>query len=190
VWFSLLLWADGDPAATPVTLATAVAVCEGCRQAGVPARIKWPNDVLVGDGDRGGAKLCGVLTEVGKTDGDHWLAVGVGLNANVDPDDLPSEADATTLRAERDGEDVDRRRLVQTIVDRLTELRAAPDTVLPAWREYADTLDRRVRVETPQETLVGEAVDVEFPGSLIVQTDEGNRRVVTAGDCEHLRPVQ
>ena len=190
VWFSLLLWADGDPAATPVTLATAVAVCEGCRQAGVPARIKWPNDVLVGDGDRGGAKLCGVLTETGETDGDRWLAVGVGLNANVDPDDLPSEADATTLRAERDSEDVDRRRLVQTIVDRFTELRAAPDTVLPAWRTYADTLDRRVRVETPTEVIVGEAVDVEFPGSLIVQTDEGDRRVVTAGDCEHLRPVQ
>ncbi|ERH14046.1 MAG: birA, biotin-[acetyl-CoA-carboxylase] ligase region [halophilic archaeon J07HB67] len=189
VWFSLLLWAAGDPAATPVTLATAVAVCEGCRQAGVPARIKWPNDVIVGDGERGGAKLCGVLTEAGETDGDGWLVVGVGLNANVAVDDLPSEADATTLRAERDGEDVNRRRLVQTIVDRLVALRATPESVLPAWREYADTLDRRVRVETPGETVVGEAVGVEFPGSLVVRTDAGDERVVTAGDCEHLRPV-
>ena len=191
VWFSVLVWPDLPPTDTPiVTLATAVAVTDGCRQAGVPARIKWPNDVIVGDGDRGGAKLCGILTEAGETDGDRWLAVGVGLNANVSPDDLPSEADATTLQAERDGDPVDRRRLVQTTVDRLAELRAAPETVLPAWRAYADTLDRRVRVETPRETLVGEAVDVEFPGSLVVHTDDGDERVVTAGDCEHLRPIQ
>ena len=190
VWFSLLVWPSRPPAETPVvTLATAVAVTDGCRQAGVPARIKWPNDVIVGDGERGGAKLCGVLTEAGETDGDRWLAVGVGLNANVSPSALPADADATTLRAERDGDDVDRRRLVGTIVDRFAELRADPEAVLPAWREHADTLGRRVRVETPTETLVGEAVDVEFPGSLVVRTDAGDR-VVTAGDCKHLRPVE
>ena len=190
VWFSLLVRPELPPAETPVvTLATAVAVTDGCRQAGVPARIKWPNDVVVGEGTRGGAKLCGVLTEAGETDGDRWLAVGVGLNANVDPADLPADADATTLQAARDGEPVDRRRLVGTVVDRFADLRAEPETVLPAWREHADTLGRRVRVETPTETLVGEAVDVKYPGSLVVRTDDGDERVVTAGDCEHLRPV-
>ncbi|MEZ3115418.1 biotin--[acetyl-CoA-carboxylase] ligase [Halobaculum sp. MBLA0147] len=206
VWVSLLVWPDAEPAATPLyTLATAVAITEACREAGVRARIKWPNDVLVGtDGDRGGAKLCGVLTESGQTDGsgtdessrdddtaqsgDRWLVIGIGLNANVDPAALPAEADATSLRAER-GADVDRRRLLQTVLDRFDELRGDPDAVLPAWREYADTLDRRVRVETPGGTVVGEAVDVRFPGSLVVRTDDGDEVVVTAGDCEHLRPI-
>jgi BirA family biotin operon repressor/biotin-[acetyl-CoA-carboxylase] ligase len=50
------------------------------------------------------------------------------------------------------------------------------------------TLGKRVRVETPAGEVVGEAVDVEFPGTLVVETEDGEKRV-SAGDCEHLRPV-
>ena len=68
------------------------------------------------------------------------------------------------------------------------ELRGSQQTALDAWREHASTLGRRVRVETPGGEVVGEAVDVQFPGTLVVDT--GDERVtVTAGDCEHLRPV-
>ena len=60
--------------------------------------------------------------------------------------------------------------------------------MLPAWRESALTLNRRVRVETPGGEVTGTAVDIEYPGTLVVETDTGTERV-TAGDCEHLRPV-
>jgi BirA family biotin operon repressor/biotin-[acetyl-CoA-carboxylase] ligase len=60
--------------------------------------------------------------------------------------------------------------------------------VVDAWREHAGTLGRQVRVETPGGEVVGEAVDVRFPGALVVDTGEG-REEVTAGDCEHLRPL-
>ncbi len=61
--------------------------------------------------------------------------------------------------------------------------------VLDPWREYASTLGRRVSIETPRGAVEGRAVDVRFPGSLIVETDDGER-VVHAGDCEHLRPAE
>ena len=41
----------------------------------------------------------------------------------------------------------------------------------------------------PTLGVVGAAVDVDFPGALVIETDDGERRRVTAGDCEHLRPV-
>jgi len=44
-----------------------------------------------------------------------------------------------------------------------------------------------VRVERRDDVIVGEAVDVAFPGALVVDTDDGRVRV-HAGDCEHLRP--
>ena len=203
VWLSVLLRPDVPPAHAPVyTLAMAVAVTRACREAGVDARIKWPNDVLVAadasaesaagrnEGDpagRDGRKLCGILTEMeGEADRVAWLVVGVGLNADVAATALPPGA--TSLRAER-GERVDRRRLVQRIVELFDDLRDDPESVLPAWREHADTLGRRVRVETPGGVVVGEAVDVRFPGALVVRTDEGEEVRVTAGDCDHLRPA-
>jgi BirA family biotin operon repressor/biotin-[acetyl-CoA-carboxylase] ligase len=111
----------------------------------------------------------------------------MGINANVDPEDLPSDANPTSVRAEVG--DVDRRAFTQRVLEEFHALRTDPDSIVPAWREYATTLGRRVRVETPGETVIGDAVDVEFPGTLVVETTEG-RAEVTAGDCEHLRPAE
>jgi BirA family biotin operon repressor/biotin-[acetyl-CoA-carboxylase] ligase len=202
VWVSLVLRPERPPAHVPAfTLAAAVATTRAVREAGVDAHIKWPNDVLVGSeegvsgaesGDeatddpargRGGRKLAGVLTEMeGEADRVSWLVVGVGVNANVDAADLPPGA--TSVREEAG--DVPRRAFVQRLLEEFHSLREDPDAVLPAWREYASTLGRRVRVETPGGVVEGEAVDVRFPGALVVRTD-GGEAVVHAGDCEHLR---
>ncbi|MFB6089708.1 MAG: biotin--[acetyl-CoA-carboxylase] ligase [Halobellus sp.] len=195
VWASLLVRPRRPPAEVPIyTLAAAVAVSRAAREAGVDARIKWPNDVLApvdGEGDEHGErrerKLAGVLTEMeGEADRVSWLVVGIGVNANVDADSLPPEA--TSLRSEIG--DVDRRDFLQCVLEQFAELTdedADLTAILDGWREHAATLGRRVRVETPTETIEGEAVDVRFPGSLVVRTDDGER-VVSAGDCEHLRP--
>lgn len=211
VWLSVLIRPAVPPARAPLlTLASAVAAADACREAGVDAKIKWPNDLLVvgttsvgGDdgadpadtsresdaGGRGGRKLAGILTEMeGEADRVSWLAVGIGVNANIDPAALP--AGATSLRAEL-GSDIDRRQFVATLLERFAELTATNnglDRVLPAWRERADTLGRRVRVDTADGTVVGTAVDIEPPGALVVDTDDGEE-TVHAGDCEHLRDV-
>ena len=188
VWLSLLVRPDVPPAHAPLlTLAAAVAVTRAAREAGVDAEIKWPNDVLVADesAERGGRKLTGILTEMeGEADRVSWAVVGIGVNANVAADRLPD--DATSVQNEVGP--VDRRAFVQRLLETFDELRADPDAVLPAWRDYAATLGRRVRVETPGGTVEGEAVDVAMPGALVVDTDEGRVRV-HAGDCDHLRPA-
>ncbi|MFB6206618.1 MAG: biotin--[acetyl-CoA-carboxylase] ligase [Haloglomus sp.] len=184
IWLSILVRPDVPPANAPVfTLASAVAVTRAAREAGVDARIKWPNDVLVAGADGESRKLVGILTEMeGEADRVSWVVVGVGINANVDVADLVEGA--TSLRAETG--DVDRRAFTQRVLEEFHDLRTDVDSVLPAWREHAATLGRRVRVETAGDEIVGEAVDVEFPGTLVVDT--GNERVrVTTGDCEHLR---
>ena len=203
VWLSFVIRPDVAPAHAPrYTLAAAVAMADACREAGVDASIKWPNDVLVGDagtndrperdgrpgtdgeGGRGGRKVAGVLTEMeGEADRVSWLVVGIGVNANVDAAALP--AGATSLRAER-GDDVDRRRFVARLLERFDELARDPDDILPAWRERSNTLGSLVRIETATGPVVGTAVDVAPPGALVVDTDAGRRRV-HAGDCEHLR---
>ena len=69
------------PAVTPaevasLALAAALGVVLGLERLGVRAQLKWPNDVLLGDG-----KLAGVLLEMSaEADSVDWVVAGVGLN--------------------------------------------------------------------------------------------------------------
>lgn len=187
VWVSVVTRPAIAPAQAPLyTLAAAVATATVAREAGVDARIKWPNDVVVPVGDDGDyRKLAGILTEMeGETDRVDWLVVGIGVNANLDADALP--AGATSVRDEAD--DVDRRRFVQRLLEEFHRYRTDLEAVVPAWRELALTIGQRVRVDRPAGEIVGEAIDVTDSGALVVETDDG-REIVSAGDCEHLRPV-
>ncbi|WP_336343929.1 biotin--[acetyl-CoA-carboxylase] ligase [Halalkalicoccus ordinarius] len=183
IYLSVVLRPEITPREAPLlTLAAAVATTRALREAGVDAGIKWPNDVLSRET---GGKLVGILTEMeGEADRVSWVVVGFGVNANVDPADLPEGA--TSVRAEAG--DVDRRVFVQRVLEEFDALRGEPDAILDAWRELAITLGERVRVETPTGEVIGRALDVEAPGRLVVETDEDEVRV-HAGDCEHLRPV-
>jgi BirA family biotin operon repressor/biotin-[acetyl-CoA-carboxylase] ligase len=185
IWFSVLVRPELPPADAPLyTLVAAVATARAARAAGVDATIKWPNDVRVGE-----RKLAGILTEMeGEADRVSWLVVGIGLNANVDPADLPGDRPVTTLQSEVGA--VDRRAVTQTLLEEFWDLSTAePEVIMDAWRELASTLGQRVRVETARETIVGQAVDIAAPGTLVVDTQEGLREV-TAGDCDHLRPTE
>jgi len=183
IWMSIVLRPDVPAPHAPVyTLAAAVATARGAREVGVEATIKWPNDVLVE-----GKKLSGILTEMeGEADRISWLVVGIGLNANVDPEQLSTGQQATSLRAEIG--DVERRQVTQTLLSEFHHLTTDSDDILPAWRDLSVTLDTEVRVDTPDGPVEGTAVDIEYPGTLVVETD-GKRVTVTTGDCKHLRPV-
>ncbi len=182
IWLSIVLRPAIPPHHAPIyTLAGAVATTRAIRDVGVDAEIKWPNDVLCDE-----QKLVGILTEMeGEADRISWLVVGIGINANVDTEELPNER-ATSLR-ELVG-DVNRRELTQKLLEAFHELTADREEIIPAWRELSSTLGKRVRIETPSETIVGKAVDIEFPGTLLVDTG-AETKAVTAGDCEHLRPA-
>lgn len=183
IWLSLLFRPDLPPAQAPLfTLAAAVATARALSETGIESSIKWPNDVLID-----GKKVAGILTEMeGEADRISWVIVGIGLNANVDTDTLPASAEATSLQAIAGP--IDRRSLTQTLLAEFWSLTENSEEILDAWRSYSSTLGKRVRVETPTGSVVGDAVDITHPGGLVI--DGEKRTTVTAGDCEHLRPVE
>jgi BirA family biotin operon repressor/biotin-[acetyl-CoA-carboxylase] ligase len=179
--------------------ATALAAIEACAEVtGFRPALKWPNDlVAVGAGGAGvDLKLAGVLAEVHDLGGGrHATAVGIGVNCNWSDGGIPEElaAIATSLDL-LTGAPVEREELCVAIVrqaeDRFAAL-AGPDGVeatVGAAREESATLGRDVRVELPGEEVVGRAVDLDEVGALVVQTADGTRRSVVAGDVVHLRP--
>ena len=78
---------------------------------GVEPKLKFPNDVLVGD-----RKLAGILAEAR----DGRVVLGIGVNVNVPAEELPQEVDrpATSVLVET-GRELDRAELLAELLERL-----------------------------------------------------------------------
>lgn len=150
-----------------VTLAAALALIDALPASG--ARIKWPNDVVIGD-----QKLAGILAEA-----DGHGAVVVGMGCNVRRDWFPPELAGIATAVE-----VDRRELLVDWLRAYDEHLDALDGVLDAVVACSATIGRRVRVELEDETIEGVARGLTADGFL--QVDD---RVITSGDVVHLRPL-
>jgi BirA family biotin operon repressor/biotin-[acetyl-CoA-carboxylase] ligase len=184
--------------AARITQTAAVAVAKALREMGVEAKIKWPNDLLVR-----GRKICGILAEssienvpvaakrVGSGEGRQvdFVVLGVGLNADLDPQDLGVvENEATTLRSEL-GRDVDLLALLGSVLSHLDfELGRIDDfeSILEDWRALDCTLGERVRVRRFGEVLEGEALDLGLEGALLLKTSDGVVELFE-GEIERLR---
>ncbi|MBB4778014.1 biotin--[acetyl-CoA-carboxylase] ligase [Actinomadura livida] len=200
--FSMLLRPDVPvpalgwaPLLTGVAVATAVRRMTAWAQEGegflaggdvaVDARLKWPNDLMVGE-----RKLAGILAE--KIDG--GLVIGVGLNVGLRESELPVET-ATSLAIER-APLSDRAPLLRAILREFatwyrewTALGGDPETsgLRTAYKDLCATLGRTVRVELPGgRTLAGTARDVDGAGRLVV-AGTGGDSAVSAGDVVHVR---
>jgi BirA family biotin operon repressor/biotin-[acetyl-CoA-carboxylase] ligase len=117
--------------------------------------------------------------------------MGIGVNADLDPDELETDRAVTTLRAET-GEDVDREAVAARLHERLLERARDAETtegfaaLLDEWRELAVTVDEPVRVSVGNRVIEGTAKDVTDTGALVVRTENG-REIVREGDCDRLR---
>jgi BirA family transcriptional regulator, biotin operon repressor / biotin---[acetyl-CoA-carboxylase] ligase len=170
-WLPLLA---GLAAATPLAAMSEVDV-----------RLKWPNDVLVGE-----RKLGGILTEVVGT----GVVVGVGLNVSLRADELPVPT-ATSLALEGSAV-IDREPVLRAVLRELERryadlTRAGGDAAASGlaadYRAACATLGRNVRVELPGPSVTaGRAVDVDAAGRLVLDTADG-RQTVAAGDVIHVR---
>jgi BirA family transcriptional regulator, biotin operon repressor / biotin---[acetyl-CoA-carboxylase] ligase len=151
-----------------LTRRVGVAAARAARQvAGVDARLKWPNDVLVGE-----RKLAGILAQLSQ---DGSLVIGLGLNVGWAPEGAAVLGPSHTPDA-----------LLGAV---LGELASPPDDLHTAYRSLLATLGRRVRVELPGGELTGTAVDVERDGRLIVVDACAVSHRIDAGDVVHLRPA-
>jgi BirA family biotin operon repressor/biotin-[acetyl-CoA-carboxylase] ligase len=189
------------PLLAGVAVATAVHAVSS-----VDARLKWPNDVLVGP-----AKLGGILAEAA---GDA-IVVGIGVNVSTEQAELPPPGPgalpATSLLAltgkALTSNALTGKALTSNALDReslLTGILAGFERRYQAWvqadgdpersglrAEYTGlcaTIGRRVRAELPGgQLLSGLAAGVDPDGRLVVRVSPDSDVPVAAGDVVHLR---
>jgi BirA family transcriptional regulator, biotin operon repressor / biotin---[acetyl-CoA-carboxylase] ligase len=171
-------------------LLAGLVVVEGIAEVGgPPVSLKWPNDVLTGDG----LKVAGVLLERVETPTGPAAVVGVGLNVSGTRAELPVETAGSLVTAGMVGPDRSLllRRLLEGWARRYPVWAdGGSDTdraLLAAYAERCDTIGREVQVHLPTgRTLRGAATGLDEHGGLVVQSEEGPH-AVHAGDVVHVR---
>lgn len=155
--------------------------------AGLPARLKWPNDVLV-EQDGQWRKTGGLLLDA-TLDGERLATaiVGIGLNVNVPAVDLAAFATPATSLLAAGGRVVARRALLADLLGRLEHAYVAADagqSPVGAWSARLQTLGQPVTVTAAgsAEPLLGVAAGVDAYGRLLVHDAAGQLHTVAAGD--------
>ena len=168
-----------------LTMVCSLAAVDAVQDAtGLRVRLKWPNDLLLGE-----KKMGGILTGLGlHADELAFAVVGMGLNVNMRRDDLPPELrQVATSLAQELGDSVDREDLLCALLGRIEErydrLKAG-ETPVSEWAENLATLGEWVAVSELSGRLLleGRAESVDENGALLVRLADGNLRRVLAGD--------
>jgi len=182
IYMSILLRPELMPTdLTQLTLLSAVAVCEAVTKFwDIPARIKWPNDILVNN-----KKLAGILTESSaEMDRVRFVVIGIGINVSATVNQLPPRS--TSLKNET-GQKVSRVELLQEVLRSLEKwyMILGKDGFSPVssrWKQLSSTLGRHVRVVDPNGDVEGEAVDLDEDGGLIIRNENGLKVKRMSGD--------
>lgn len=172
-----------------ITLLGAVSTASAIRaECGLPAGIKWPNDIFLS-----GKKVSGLLTEMSaEPDRVKHIVLGIGIDVNMDLLELPEEIRAltTTLSAEA-GRRIDRvsllRSLLREFENRYRTFLSGDQAILEEWKRLNITTGRLVTVSGVNETVEGLADGIDAEGRLIIKRTDGTVRTVAAGDVTILK---
>ena len=183
LWFSLLLRPPWPMAQWP-RLTTWAGVCLARaveRFVPVPARLKWPNDVLVNE-----RKIAGILIESAMdAEGRPFAVMGAGINVNQQ--DFPPELEgrAGSMRQSA-GNKLDRAEIAAAI---LAELGRNWETAGADFAVIVRDAERRsaligtwIALHTGAETVEGVAEALDENGQLLLRVQSGELRCMTAGE--------
>ena len=183
-----------------LTMLCALAISDSIEtQTGLRLDLKWPNDIIWRDGK----KLGGILTE-SEIEGQrlNWVAIGLGLNVNIDfgdnPDptstqgraqDRPYLAETATSLSMILGRDTDDLRLpilqrylvnVETRYEALKKGRSPRDE----WESRLVGLGQAITVTVLDNSQIheGTLAGIDENGALVVRQADGSMTTFVAGD--------
>jgi BirA family biotin operon repressor/biotin-[acetyl-CoA-carboxylase] ligase len=189
LYFSIVLRPRIETRVLPLlTLMGAVAVFEVLKEAGLEPDIKWPNDLLVSE-----KKICGILAEMADTPKGRVVVVGIGIN--LSSSDYPPELAETATSIEYEtGQAPDAGELLLSLTRFFSEYYEmlhrsdGPEEVRRMWAARSSYFSgKQVRVTTANKVISGTTAGIEENGALIVETTDGVKEIVHAGDVERLR---
>jgi BirA family biotin operon repressor/biotin-[acetyl-CoA-carboxylase] ligase len=182
-----LLMLEADLGSVAATLGFAVGLALDSAIRAVPhgegkpsIKLKWPNDLLWN-----GAKVAGILLEAVPLVGSpNCVVIGIGVNVREAPKDVPYPA--TSLAA--CGINTTAEALFEALAEAWVELVAVWDggrgfaTIRDRWLANAVGIGGPISVKVGEEIVSGTFETIDLEGRLIVRSDDGTSRQISAGD--------
>ncbi len=167
-----------------ITSMAAVAVAEAIEQvSGIPAQIKWVNDVFLNR-----KKVCGILTEAGINAEKQSLEYAVlGIGVNVGSMEFPEELqEIATSVSNECGRSVSKDVLIDVILERLEVWYPSlwDGSFLAESKKRSILLGKEIMVVDAGAAGISypaKAVDLDELGHLIIERD-GKREVLNSGE--------
>ncbi|UEX89157.1 biotin--[acetyl-CoA-carboxylase] ligase [Staphylococcus ratti] len=149
-------------------------------------KIKWPNDIYVGE-----KKICGFLTEmVANADGIEAVICGIGININQDETDWDQQTRkiATSIKIQR-SEAITRYFFLETLIShiqmRYTQFLSQPFTSIK--QEYiaaSNIWNRKLRFTEGEQQFYGKVIEIDDLGFLHVVDESGSIHRLMSADIE------
>ena len=153
--------------------AVALAIKDYLAEENIAAKIKWPNDIYVGD-----KKICGVLIE-NSIRGSQILqsVIGIGLNVNqqVFPEDIPNPVSMKNLTGKSYDTEHCLAKLCHHIEKRYFQIRSENFNLVT--NDYLKSLHRFYEMESYEsrsDKFFGQIIDVTDEGQLVLKKQDGS----------------
>lgn len=186
IWSTLVLYPNIPPSeATKITQIAAASIYKALYNLGIKVSIKWPNDIFIN-----GKKFCGILTEM-KCDIDriHYLVLGIGLNINLDDDEIPIELKniATSLKLELN-KTFNKSLILSEILNvfeplyKKFTLENDISEVIAICRKNSNLINKKAKLITYNKEEIVTCIEINNNGELIVEDSLGNKKSVNSGE--------
>ena len=155
---------------------------DGTGQGGIHCKIKWPNDIVLGD-----RKICGMLTEMSaETDWINYVVIGIGVNVNTTEFDDSIKDTASSILLQT-GSSVKRSDVVVAFARHFSRYydeflkECNLSGLADDYNKALINVGRDVKIVERDGNFVAKAVGIDETGSLIVEKD-GNTQRIVAGE--------
>jgi len=169
-----------------ITICAAAAVCRAIEKTcGVPAQIKWVNDVYCN-----GKKMCGILTEAtlsGELQELNDIIVGIGINTGAVPAEIASFA---TSVQEITGMRGIRNKLIAEVLNQFETVyldyieKGKKEAIIAYYQSKLFITGQKVLVTDTDHNYAATVCGIDETGALIVKNDSGEIIKITTGEIK------
>ncbi len=175
VWLTILLKPHLAQSEIPkITLVSGLAVCDTI---GNGAKIKYPNDIVIGT-----KKVSGILTESSQNnEGDSYIVCGIGINVNQESFEGELKNKATSLY-EVTQKHFNREDIIKKLLENFEKiynifLNKGFEGIVEEYKKNCINIGKEIKATYQNKDVFGTCTDITDNGEIVIKTDDKTLKI-------------